>query len=148
MRTTRTHNLQDNTVTHDLLDDQGRLLRQNIANEDGHLLETRAFSPGKRGPTATLTFTPSSYRVDIFNWNNPKPVIRPWTLANLMEKYPDGSINWPKIAGGLGFKVRAAWNWPNDLKRGRECEMEIFGENLGEIHRFIKNTGQDWVRAR
>ena len=148
MRTTTTHNLQDSTVTHDLLDDQGRLLRQTIANEDGHILETRVFAPGGRGPTATITFAPPEYRVDIINWNSPKPVIRQSKLADLMEKYPDGSINWPKIAGGLGFKVRASWNWPSHLRRGRECEMEIFGETLGWVNRAIKNTGGDWVRAR
>ncbi len=148
MKTTTTHNLQDGAVTHDLLDDQGRLLRQTVANEDGHLLEVRRFSPGGRGPTVTTTLAPPEYRVDIFNWNNPQPVIPPWKLAALMEKYPDGSINWPKIAGGLGFKVRAGWNWPSDLKRGRECQMEVFGETLGWVHRTVKNTGGDWASAR
>ena len=148
MGTIRTHNLLDSTVTHDLLDDQGKLLRQTVANEDGHILETRVSAPERRGPTANITLTPREYRVDIFNWNSPKPLIQPWKLANLMENYPDGSVNWPKIAGGLGFKVRAGWNWAGDLKRGRECAMEVFGERLGDVHRFIKNTGGDWVQAR
>ena len=148
MRTTRTHNLRDGAVTHDLLDDQGRLLRQTVANEDGHLLEVRKFSPGGRGPAVAITLAPPEYRVDIFNWNNPKPVIPQWKLAALMEKYPDGSINWPKVAGGLGFKVRAGWRWPGDLKRGRECGMEIFGDVLGWVHRTFKNTGGDWAQAR
>ena len=148
MRTTRTHNLQDGTVTHDLMDDGGNMIQQTVANEDGDPLEVRRFSPGGRGPTVTITLAPPEYRVDIFNWNSPEPVIPHWKLANLVEKYPDGSINWPKIAGGLGFKVRAGWNWPSHLQRGRECEMEIFGEVLGWVHRTVKNTGGDWTSAR
>ena len=141
--TTKHHNLADGVITYTTYDGDGRRLRDVVTNEDHHVMETTAYNG-----LASIKYQidQDGYHLDIFNWRNPDPKISRWELGACIEAFPEREVNWPKIAGAMGLKVRAAWHWENDLRFGYDCDMDIFGDKLGERNRYVRTLERGWQR--
>lgn len=140
-RVIKHHNLKDGVITYTTYDDGGQRLREVVTDENNHVNEMTNYE-GK--VSVNYRFEPDDYRLDIFNWDNPDPKITRFQLAACIQAMPEREINWPKIAGAMGLKVRASWHWENHLRFGYDCDMDVMGEKLGERDRYVRTLDQGW----
>ena len=138
------HNLADRTITYELLNERATVHKRIVTDREGNPISAKVLAPDAHGAGAEITFAPPDYRVDLFNFRAAAPKIHRAKLDALIRKYPDRLINWPKVAGDLGFDVRASWNWPSNIRRGYDCEMEVHHRRLGDVSHYLHTLEDGW----
>lgn len=143
MNTTKHHDLKAGLITLTTYDGQGRRISEFMTDENNHPIQATRYDGQNQ---ATIAFPPPEYRLEILNWKEPRRLITRPQLSALIRTFPERNIDWPKIAGAMGHRVRASWHWPNDLQFGYDCDMEVRGDEMTERDRYVRTINHGWQR--